>query len=71
MSVLRALTRQPAMRLFLLGHALVLVGAGFMEVTNSMLPMAVAASASLMLMAPLVKQLSSKYARVRSDDSRR
>jgi hypothetical protein len=59
------------MRLYLIGHALILVGAGFMEVTNSVLPMAVAASASLMLMAPLVKQLSARYARVRSEDSRR
>lgn len=71
MSVLRALLKQPAMRLYLIGHALILVGAGFMEVTNSVLPMAVAASASLMLMAPLVKQLSARYARVRSEDSRR
>jgi len=71
MSVLRALLRQPAMRLYLIGHALILIGAGFMEVTHSMLPMAVAASASLMLMAPLVKQLGTRYAKVRSDDSHR
>lgn len=70
MSVLRALIRQPAMRLYLIGHVLILVGAGFMEVTNSMLPLAVAASASLMLMTPLIKQLSTRYARVRSDDPR-
>lgn len=71
MSVLRALLRQPAMRLYLIGHVLILIGAGFMEVTRSMLPMVVAASASLMLMAPLVKQLGTRYAKVRNDDSRR
>lgn len=71
MYVFAALFRQPAVRLYLLGHVLVLVGAGVMEVMNSVLPMAVAASASLMLMAPLVKQMSARYARVRRDDSRR
>lgn len=59
------------MRLYLLGHLLILAGAYLMEVTHSMLPMALAASAALMLMIPLLKQLTARYAKVRDDDSRR
>ncbi len=71
MSYLRSIFRHPTMRLYLVGHLLILFGAYLMEVTHSMLPMALAASAALMLMLPLVKQLSARYARVRSDDSQR
>lgn len=59
------------MRLYLLGHLLILAGAYLMEVTHSMLPMALTASAALMLMIPLLKQLTARYAKVRDDDSRR
>jgi len=69
MSYLRSIFRHPTMRLYLVGHVLILFGAYLMEVMHSMLPMALAASAALMLMMPLVKQLSARYARVRSDDS--
>ena len=44
------------LKLYALGHALLLVGAGLMHGTGSMLPMALGASACLMLTAPLVRQ---------------
>ena len=71
MSTLRSIIRHPTMRLYLVGHVLILFGAYLMDVTHSMLPMALASSAALMLMMPLVKQLSARYARVRPDDSHR
>ena len=43
MSMLRSLLRNPAMRLYFLGHLLILLGAWLMEATHSMLPMALAA----------------------------
>jgi uncharacterized membrane protein len=52
--------RGHAMRLYLLGHALVLLGAWLMDATASMLPMALAASAALMLSMPLFRQLASR-----------
>ncbi|WP_280156170.1 hypothetical protein [Piscinibacter sp. XHJ-5] len=58
------------MRLYLLGHLLVLVGAGLMEMTQSMLPMALAASAAVMLMVPLLRQLGARFARSRADPTR-
>jgi uncharacterized membrane protein len=61
MSTLRSLLRNPAMRLYLLGHLLILVGAWLMEATHSMLPMALAASAALMLMLPLLRQLGERF----------
>ena len=39
------------------GHAALLAGAWVMHVTGSMLPMALAASASLMLTVPIVRHL--------------
>ncbi|HEV7915563.1 MAG TPA: hypothetical protein VGP22_17495 [Albitalea sp.] len=71
MSMLRSIFRNPAMRQYLLGHLLILVGAWLMELTQSMLPMALAASAALMLMLPLLKQLGARYARRRSDLDKR
>jgi hypothetical protein len=43
------------LRLYAAGHALLLGGAWAMSATGSMLPMALAASACLMLTAPLVR----------------
>ena len=65
MSFLRTLLRRPSMRLYLLGHLLILVGAALMEMTQSMLPMALAASAALMLMVPLLRQLGARFAAAR------
>jgi len=67
MSLLRLLLRNPPMRLYLLGHVLILVGAGLMELTHSMLPMALAASAAIMLMLPLLKQLGARFVGRRDD----
>jgi hypothetical protein len=61
MSLLRLLLRNPPMRLYLLGHALILVGAWLMELTQSMLPMALAASAAILLMLPLLRQLGARF----------
>jgi hypothetical protein len=43
------------LKLYLTGHAALLAGAWAMSATGSMLPMALAASACLMLTAPLVR----------------
>jgi hypothetical protein len=43
------------LKLYALGHGALLVGAWAMHVTGSMLPMALAASACLMLTLPLVR----------------
>ena len=63
--------RKPTMRLYLLGHLIILVGAWLMEVTHSMLPMALAASAALMLMVPLLKQLGARFMAAKGRDSGR
>lgn len=65
MSSFRSLLRKPSMRLYLFGHLLILLGAWLMEVTQSMLPMALAASAALMLMMPLLRQLGARFAAAR------
>ena len=46
------------LKLYALGHALLLVGAGAMHLSGSMLPMALGASACLMLTVPLVRQFA-------------
>jgi hypothetical protein len=56
----KAILSNPPMRLYLLGHALIVLGAWLMDVTASMLPMALAASAALMLSMPLLKQLTAR-----------
>ena len=50
------------LKLYALGHALLLVGAGLMQGTGSMLPMALGASACLMLTVPLVRQFALRRA---------
>ena len=55
------------LKLYALGHALLLGGAGLMQATGSMLPMALGASACLMLTAPLVRQ----FAHLKAGRSRR
>lgn len=45
------------LRLYLLGLALIFVGAWAMAETGSMLPMALASSAALMLNVPLLRRL--------------
>lgn len=71
MPVFRTLLRNPAMRLYLLGQLLILLGAWLMELTQSMLPMALAASAALMLMVPLLRQLRGRFAAARRRDADR
>jgi hypothetical protein len=67
MSLLRFILSQRTMRLYLIGHLLILIGAGLMELTQSMIPMALAASAAVMLMFPLLRQLSSRFTRSDSE----
>jgi hypothetical protein len=45
------------LKLYAVGHGALLVGAWAMHVSGSLLPMAMAASASLMLTVPLVRHL--------------
>lgn len=47
-------------RLYLLGHGLILVGAWSIEATSSLVPMALAASAAVMLSMPLLRELRSR-----------
>jgi hypothetical protein len=54
MSNKRAALMRP-LKLYAAGHAALLAGAWVMSATGSMLPMALAASACLMLTAPLVR----------------
>ncbi|MBA3596937.1 MAG: hypothetical protein H0W40_06115 [Methylibium sp.] len=53
--------RRP-LKCYLLGLALVVVGAGVMEWLDSWLPLALAGSASLMLTVPLVRQIAARKA---------
>ena len=63
MSFVRSLLRNPAVRLYLLGHVCIVLGAWLMEATHSMVPMALGASAALMMMVPLLRQLGARFAR--------
>jgi len=45
-------------QLYAVGHGLLLAGAGVMHLTGSMLPMALGASACLMLTLPLVRRFA-------------
>lgn len=58
----RASAARP-LKLYAAGHAIVLAGAWTMHLTGSMLPMALAASACLMLSAPLVRHLLARASR--------
>jgi hypothetical protein len=46
------------LKLYAVGHVLMLAGAGLMHATGSMLPMALGASACLMLTVPLVRRFA-------------
>jgi hypothetical protein len=61
MSFVRTLLRNPAMRWYLLGYVFILLGAWLMEAMQSMLPMALGASAALMLAVPLLRQLGARF----------
>ena len=50
-------------QLYAVGHGLLLAGAGVMHLTGSMLPMALGASAGLMLNVPLLRQLVQRGSR--------
>lgn len=65
-----SLLRHRPLRLYALGHLLMLLGAWLMSVTGSMLPMALGASAALMLTMPVVRTLWARAARP-SDKGRR
>jgi hypothetical protein len=71
MPVLRSLLRNPAMRLYLAGHLFILLGAWLMEALHSMVPMALGASAALMLMIPLLRQLGARSCGSRKPPPRR
>ena len=61
--------RRP-LRLYLFGLALIFVGAWAMGESGSMLPMALASSAGLMLSAPLLRQLIERARRPASTKRR-
>lgn len=63
-----ATVRGRPLRLYLLGLALIFAGAWAMGESGSMVPMALAASAGLMLSAPLLRQLLRRAARPVRDD---
>ena len=56
------LLRSREFRLYLVGHGFVLLGAWLMSATGSMWPMALGASASLMLTVPLIQRLRARPA---------
>jgi len=60
---MRRLFASPAVRLYLLGLACIFAGAWGMAKTGSMVPMALASSAGLMLTVPIVRQLLRRAAR--------
>ncbi|AKJ30256.1 hypothetical protein [Caldimonas brevitalea] len=53
-------SRRRNLRLYFLGHGAILLGAWGMDHFGSMVPMALAASAALMLSAPLVRQQAAR-----------
>jgi hypothetical protein len=55
--------RQRPWRLYLLGHVMIVLGAALMDATGSMLPMALGASAALMLQMPLIKAMARRFLR--------
>ena len=61
MALLNSLLRSQPMRLYLLGHGFIVLGAWLMDLSGSMLPMALGSSAALMLSMPLVKQLTARW----------
>ena len=65
MALFHSILRNLPMRLYLLGHGLILLGAWLMDLTGSMMPMALGASAALMLSVPLLKQLTARFLRRR------
>jgi hypothetical protein len=71
MSLLPSILRNQPLRLYLLGHVIIVLGAWLMEEMQSMLPMALAASAALMLMLPLLRQLGARFLSARKPDSER
>lgn len=63
----RRSTRRRALRLYALGQAVIVFGAGAMTWTHSYAPMALAASAGLLLTVPLVRDLMTpRLARART-----
>ncbi len=58
MTIHRSSSRRRALRLWLAGQATILVGAAAMSWTHSLVPMALAGSAALLLTMPLVKALA-------------
>jgi hypothetical protein len=50
------------LKLYAVGHAALLIGAWATEVTGSMLPLALAGSACLMLTVPLVRHVAARAA---------
>lgn len=67
MTAMHNFLRQRSVQLYLLGLVLILIGAWSMEATGSFVPMALAASAALMLSAPLVRQ---RFARLKAASRR-
>lgn len=56
----RAATRRRALKLYFLGQGTVVLGAAAMTALHSFVPMALAASAALMLTVPLVRDIADR-----------
>jgi hypothetical protein len=63
MSSPRAWHQRRDVRLYLLGHAAIVAGAYLMDVTGSLVPMALGASAALMLTVPMVTRMARNFLR--------
>lgn len=60
MNPTRSASRRRALRLYAAGQATIVVGAAAMTWTHSYAPMALAASAALMLTVPLVRDIAAR-----------
>ncbi len=60
MTTNRTASRRRAMRLYIAGQGTIVLGAAAMTWMHSFAPMALAASAGLMLTAPLVRDIASR-----------
>lgn len=55
-----ALLQRRTVRLYALGQGLILLGAGLMDYFGSVIPLALCASAAIMLCTPLVRELATR-----------
>jgi hypothetical protein len=61
MSSPQAWHRRRDVRLYLLGHVAIVAGATLMDLTGSLVPMALGASAAIMLTVPMVTRMARAF----------